>query len=40
MLLAPPGVLGRYGAASHAINGIGSVKRNAPTAEMDDQTDK
>ena len=29
-----------YESKASAINGIESVKRNAPTAEIDDQTDK
>ena len=29
-----------YESKASAINGIESVKRNAPTAELDDQTDK
>jgi hypothetical protein len=30
----------RYESKASAINGIESVKRNAPNAEIDDQTDK
>jgi uncharacterized protein YegP (UPF0339 family) len=29
-----------YESRASAINGIESVKRNAPTAEIDDQTDR